>query len=133
MQDTFFTQQNCDRCNKDLHVRTMSWFTAETICGDCSDVEKEIKKKLPLNGRQHEGCGYVPKFESGIVNISAQFHDDSFEGYNFWKATHDESEFLGGGEEFKRDYPDLVEKVEKAMKDGECYITLDDKHEIQWG
>jgi len=133
MKDTFFTQQNCDRCKKDLHIRTMSWFTAETICGDCSDVEKQIRSKLPENGRQHEGCGYVPKFESGIVNISAMFHDDSFEGYNFWKVTRDDSEFLGGGEAFKKNYPELVKQVEEAMAKKEIHISLDDGNEIQWG
>ena len=58
--DTFFTQQNCDRCNSPLKVRIMSWFTNETICLECSGKEKEIRSTLPDHGKDYEGCGYVP-------------------------------------------------------------------------
>jgi hypothetical protein len=58
--DTFFTQTKCDRCGKDLYIRTMSWFTNETICMDCSRIEDSIKAKLN-DARQYEGCGYIPK------------------------------------------------------------------------
>ena len=133
MQDTFFTQQNCDRCNADLEVRTMSWFTSETICGNCSNEERELRKTLPNNGRKLEGCGYIPGDKVGTIDISAMFHDDSFEGYNFFQATEDDSTFIGGGEEFKQSYPELVKQVEAAMKDGKNYISLDDGTEIQWG
>jgi len=61
--DTFLSQTNCDRCKGDLKVRTMSWFTEETICGTCSDAEDVIKTKLRDQGIEDakEGCGYVPK------------------------------------------------------------------------
>ena len=42
--DPFFTQTNCDRCNSPLPVRTMSYFTTETICMDCSDKETDENK-----------------------------------------------------------------------------------------
>ncbi len=60
-RDTFFSQENCDRCHNPLAARTMSWFTDETICMDCADKETEIKKKLPKGGADYEGCGHVPQ------------------------------------------------------------------------
>jgi len=60
-KDTFFSQDKCDRCGKELVVRIMSWFTRETICMECVDKEEEIKRKLE---GKHEGTlediGYVP-------------------------------------------------------------------------
>jgi len=65
MNDDFFSKRNCDRCGKELDARIMSWFTTETICMDCSDIEKVIKEKLREMGIKDamEGCGYVPKPE----------------------------------------------------------------------
>ena len=57
-------KSECDRCRGDLPVRIMSWFTTETLCMGCSDVEKAIKEKLRAQGmdpRTYEGCGYVPQ------------------------------------------------------------------------
>ena len=59
----FFTQKTCDRCGGPLPVRTMSWFTDETICGNCSKKEREIRDKLPNQGRDREGCGYIPEVQ----------------------------------------------------------------------
>lgn len=63
--DTFFAQPKCDRCSNDLPVRTMSWFTEETICMECSKKETEIKTALRAKGIQDamEGCGYIPTIE----------------------------------------------------------------------
>lgn len=61
--DPFFTKKTCDRCGCPLHTRTMSWFTEEAICMDCSNKEKAIREALRAKGqddRQYEGCGYVP-------------------------------------------------------------------------
>jgi hypothetical protein len=44
MKDKFLTQKECDRCGGDLKIRTMSWFTNETICMTCSSTEKKIKQ-----------------------------------------------------------------------------------------
>jgi NMD protein affecting ribosome stability and mRNA decay len=30
----------CERCGKETQVTTMSWFSTETICPDCSEAEK---------------------------------------------------------------------------------------------
>ena len=60
MEDKFFTQSQCDRCGNTLFARTMSWFTNETLCLDCSLKEDEIKKHLPDGGKSFEGCGYLP-------------------------------------------------------------------------
>ena len=59
-KDTFFSQDRCDRCRRPLASRTMSWFTEETICIDCSRREDEIKRRLDDPGK-YEGCGYVPE------------------------------------------------------------------------
>lgn len=58
--DTFFSQTNCDRCGSKLTIRTMSWFTEETICMECKTKESAIRAKLPDNGTNWEGCGYIP-------------------------------------------------------------------------
>jgi len=64
MNDPFFTKTKCDRCHGSLATRTMSWFTEETICMDCSDEEDKIKNELRQKGLgSMEGCGYVPKIE----------------------------------------------------------------------
>ena len=66
MTDTFFANKPCDRCGGDLQVRTMSWFTEETICIDCMRKETEIKEALKAQGkdpRDYEGCGHVPKIK----------------------------------------------------------------------
>jgi hypothetical protein len=63
MRDTFFDKKTCDRCPNSLESRTMSWFTEETICMECSQKEREIRIKLPNHGRDLEGCGYVPRVE----------------------------------------------------------------------
>jgi hypothetical protein len=61
MRDEFFTKVNCDRCGMKLDTRTMSWFTTETICMICSEKEDEIRKSLPDDDFDYEGCGFVPK------------------------------------------------------------------------
>ena len=65
MSDQFFTQTQCSRCPNDLKTRTMSWFTDEAICMECSAKESDIKSKLRFLGMKDakEGCGYVPKIE----------------------------------------------------------------------
>ena len=63
-RDTFFTKTKCDRCGELLVSRTMSWFTDETICMDCSDKEFQIRKDLPDCGSKYEGCGYIPSKEN---------------------------------------------------------------------
>lgn len=61
-----FNATNCGRCRDSLEgqSRKMSWFTEETICGECAAEESEIRKTLPNGGRAHEGCGYVPDKEA---------------------------------------------------------------------
>ena len=71
-QDSFFNKRNCDRCGNALTSRIMSWFTEETICGDCSDNEDNIKKQMlakDLDLGDYEGCGYVPD----VKQLSGQF------------------------------------------------------------
>ena len=62
MADSFLEKTACDRCGGSLAIRTMSWFTEETICMDCSDKEEVIKKALRTKGIENamEGCGHVP-------------------------------------------------------------------------
>ena len=31
----------CDRCGKDIHVSTMSYFNTDTICVDCLGIEEQ--------------------------------------------------------------------------------------------
>ena len=66
MNDEFFSKKNCDRCSSELSARTMSWFTDETICIECSDKEDVIKKSLTDKGRSFEGCGYLPTINDEV-------------------------------------------------------------------
>ena len=61
-EDKFFKKTKCDRCEKPLSVRTMSWFNEETICMDCCDKEKILLKNLRELGdaTSYEGCGFIP-------------------------------------------------------------------------
>ena len=63
IKDDFYEKQNCDRCGSSLPVRTMSWFTTETICIECGNKESKIKSNLRKNGISDamEGCGFIPK------------------------------------------------------------------------
>lgn len=64
MNDRFFTKTNCDRCKRQLDSRIMSWFTEETICTNCSNIEDQIKSKIKEQGENpsnYEGCGEIPK------------------------------------------------------------------------
>jgi len=59
-RDEFFHKERCDRCVAGLGARTMSWFTDETICMDCSDEEARTKKAMRAAGTDpsfYEGCG----------------------------------------------------------------------------
>ena len=60
----FFGRTECERCGGDLKVRTMSWFTLETICGSCMEKERTIRHRmyeLGINPDDYEGCGTVPE------------------------------------------------------------------------
>jgi len=67
-EDKFFSKTKCDRCAKDLKAFTMSWFTDEAICMDCSEQETQIKKKLPEGGKDYEGCGYLPEISKEWIS-----------------------------------------------------------------
>lgn len=60
MIDKFFTQRDCDRCNKPLiPYRTTSWFTEETICHNCKKEERELLSKLPEDSKEYENIGQL--------------------------------------------------------------------------
>lgn len=65
-QREFFEQEYCERCHSDLMVRTTSWFTTETICGDCSMWEEAIIRAHDESKSALEGCGYIPSVEFTI-------------------------------------------------------------------
>ena len=63
----YFIQPYCDRCEGDLSKgRTMSFFTGETICLECSRKEEEIRAKIQEEvgaeaDLEYERCGFLPK------------------------------------------------------------------------
>lgn len=61
----FFGKEHCDRCSSKLFGRTMSWFTTETLCMQCSEKEQPIKAELRAAGDKTamEGCGFVPNHD----------------------------------------------------------------------
>ena len=68
--NTFFIQKSCDRCRGSLNGgRSMSFFTKQTLCMECSAKEDEIRKRIreqdgDLNADlKYEGVGVVPKVE----------------------------------------------------------------------
>ncbi len=63
--DNFFKRDGtpCDRCGDLLGAYTMSWFTDDAICMDCSSKEMKLKKFMRDNDvdpKNFEGCGYIP-------------------------------------------------------------------------
>lgn len=53
---------HCNRCNKDTKkVSGMSWFTKEILCMPCKEEEGLVRDKLPADGHDFEGCGYIPR------------------------------------------------------------------------
>ena len=68
MTDRFFAVDKCERCGSNLMIRTMSWFTEETICTKCADKETDLKAQIGLvKAMEMEGCGYIPKINEGEV------------------------------------------------------------------
>ena len=67
--DKFFTTNRCQRCNnKDMSVRSMSWFTEEALCFRCMVQEDHIKKIIKKEYGSTvwfllEGFGKFPKKE----------------------------------------------------------------------
>ena len=41
MSDKFFTQKTCDRCGRELTIRTMSRFNEDVLCPDCEREERQ--------------------------------------------------------------------------------------------
>jgi len=64
--EEFMAKTHCDRCGASLEnkSRTMSWFTEDCICMECSGKESEIRDLLPGHGFDLEGCGFIPKVSS---------------------------------------------------------------------
>lgn len=53
--DKFFTQNNCDRCGKDLKAgRIMSMFNEDCICLDCKDKETQDKDYKEARDKETE-------------------------------------------------------------------------------
>jgi len=67
-EDTFFSQDKCDRCRNPLPVRIMSFFTDETICTTCSEKEAILRNRIErVEGKgaskKYEGYGRIPTVE----------------------------------------------------------------------
>jgi len=60
-EDDFFNSTYCKRCGFNLAGgRTMSWFSTDVICLQCSNEEDTIKRnmiKRGVNPDRYEGCG----------------------------------------------------------------------------
>ena len=64
MVNKFSSITECERCSDSLRSRMYSFFTKEILCSGCSATERELKRKLTINGidpLKLEGCGYIPK------------------------------------------------------------------------
>ena len=68
MKDRLFDATHCERCNNKLvDIRTVSWFSEETICGKCLDKEVIVKVKLLKKyGHTFEGQGCPDEFKSEL-------------------------------------------------------------------
>jgi len=67
---TFFIQRYCDRCNRELGGRrSLSFFTSDVICADCSSEEEEIRKRIreedgdPNADLRYQNIGFLPKLK----------------------------------------------------------------------
>lgn len=93
MGDRLFDAVSCERCGGGLDARTMSWFTPETICMDCSDREQEFKVMMRSKGFDpgaFEGCGYERleqlKRDLGLVTRWEVQEDTVVDGWtNTWR------------------------------------------------
>jgi len=75
-----------------------------------------------------------------MTNISDQFIDNSYEGFNFFLSSHDETYHIAHDSAYIKD---LRPKIEAAIKRGQSYIQvaivykgrLYDDHcsEVSWG
>ena len=74
---------NCHRCGKETHSFTMSWFSTESICLDCSDEENnhadiELAKAVELahvksGNYNYPGIGWPGKDNRVSLDISALY------------------------------------------------------------
>jgi hypothetical protein len=72
-RDRFFDIRFCERCQADLHVRTMSWFNSDTICMDCAAKENAAKIKLRELGKDpamYEGYGSIPTEVEELLKVN---------------------------------------------------------------
>jgi hypothetical protein len=67
---TFFVQKNCDRCGRVLgEKRSLSFFTKDIICPNCSAEEDEIRQKIreedgdPNADLKYQNIGVFPKLK----------------------------------------------------------------------
>lgn len=91
----FLFLKECERCGCSLQSRGMSWFTLQTICGDCLRKERALRRQMREQGKDPdrlEGCGYVPEIE-------------------------EEDEQSGGGEKGKKDQAGGCRTGRKKTKD----------------
>ena len=64
----FYHCTECERCGGSILTRTISFYTYQTICMECSEREAELRQKMRergVNPNQYEGCGYMPQIEDG--------------------------------------------------------------------
>jgi NMD protein affecting ribosome stability and mRNA decay len=74
---------NCHRCGKETYSFTMSWFSTESICLDCSDEEsnhpdfklaKDVEVAHCKNGNfNYPGIGWPGKDNRVLIDISALY------------------------------------------------------------
>ena len=53
----------CSRCNGELINRVLSWFTEETLCGHCHNLEVKFKMEYDREEERAwrlQDCGYLP-------------------------------------------------------------------------
>ena len=61
--DGILTDDRCERCSRLMTVRTVSYFTEETICPDCLGRERNLIVNLRRKGvdpASLASCGYLP-------------------------------------------------------------------------
>ena len=70
--DGIIRDDRCERCGRVMGVRTVSYFTEDSLCRGCMEEERALMARLRARGVDPAtlaGCGYMPSEEEAPVAV----------------------------------------------------------------